>query len=110
MNAKWIFKLRDAIAVELIHRFTPRFSAEVQCSPVGHFLATECILAKARNPAALRTVKYGMTRLYLVGIARIGVEILECLYGIELQKAYAELKYDELFTYCGRLVMRFGSE
>lgn len=33
---------------------------------------------------------------------RIGVEILECLYEIETRKAYAELKYDGLFTYCVR--------
>lgn len=32
----------------------------------------------------------------------IGVEILELLYEIELRKAYAELKYDGLFTYCVR--------
>lgn len=31
---------------------------------------------------------------------RIGVEILECLYEIEFRKAYAELRYDGLFTYC----------
>lgn len=31
---------------------------------------------------------------------RIGVEILECLYEIERRKAYSELKYDGLFTYC----------
>lgn len=31
---------------------------------------------------------------------RIGVEILECLYEIEIRKAYAELKYDGLYTYC----------
>jgi hypothetical protein len=31
---------------------------------------------------------------------RIGIEILECLYEIEKRKAYAELKYDGLYTYC----------
>jgi hypothetical protein len=31
---------------------------------------------------------------------RIGIEILECLYEIEKRKAYAELRYDGLFTYC----------
>lgn len=31
---------------------------------------------------------------------RIGIQILECLYEIERRKAYAELKYDGLFTYC----------
>jgi 5-methylcytosine-specific restriction endonuclease McrA len=31
---------------------------------------------------------------------RIGVEILECLYEIEKRKAYAQLKYDGLFSYC----------
>lgn len=31
---------------------------------------------------------------------RIDVEILECLQEIEKRKAYAELKYDGLFTYC----------
>lgn len=31
---------------------------------------------------------------------RIGVEILECLYEIEMRKSYAELKYDGLFSYC----------
>jgi hypothetical protein len=31
---------------------------------------------------------------------RIGIEILECLYEIECRKAYAELRYDGLFTYC----------
>lgn len=33
---------------------------------------------------------------------RIGVEILELLYEIEARKAYTELKYDGLFTYCVR--------
>jgi hypothetical protein len=33
---------------------------------------------------------------------RIGVEILECLYEIEKRRAYAELKYDGLFSYCVR--------
>ncbi len=33
---------------------------------------------------------------------RIGVEILECLYEIEVNRAYAVLKYDGLFTYCVR--------
>jgi 5-methylcytosine-specific restriction endonuclease McrA len=31
---------------------------------------------------------------------RIGIEILECLYEIEKRKAYAELRYDGLFSYC----------
>lgn len=31
---------------------------------------------------------------------RIGVEILECLYEIERRKAYAELHYDGLYSYC----------
>ena len=31
---------------------------------------------------------------------RIDVEILECLYEIEIRKAYAELRYDGLYTYC----------
>lgn len=31
---------------------------------------------------------------------RIGVEILECLHEIERRRAYAELRYDGLFTYC----------
>lgn len=31
---------------------------------------------------------------------RIGIEILECLYQIELRKAYAELRYEGLYTYC----------
>jgi len=31
---------------------------------------------------------------------RIGVEILELLYEIEKRKAYCELKYDGLYTYC----------
>lgn len=33
---------------------------------------------------------------------RIGVEILECLYEIETRKAYAELRYDGLYSYCVR--------
>lgn len=31
---------------------------------------------------------------------RIGVEILECLHEIEIRKAYAELRYDGLYSYC----------
>lgn len=31
---------------------------------------------------------------------RIGVEILECLAEIDRRKAYAELRYDGLYTYC----------
>jgi len=31
---------------------------------------------------------------------RIGVEILECLHEIDRRSAYAELRYDGLFTYC----------
>lgn len=31
---------------------------------------------------------------------RIGIEILECLNEIERRKAYSELGYDSLFTYC----------
>ena len=31
---------------------------------------------------------------------RIGVAILECLYEIERRRAYAELRYDGLYTYC----------
>lgn len=31
---------------------------------------------------------------------RIGVEILECLWEIERRKAYSELRYDGLFSYC----------
>ena len=33
---------------------------------------------------------------------RIGVAILECLYEIEKRRAYAELKYDGFYTYCGK--------
>jgi 5-methylcytosine-specific restriction endonuclease McrA len=31
---------------------------------------------------------------------RIGIEILECLQEIDRRRAYAELRYDGLFTYC----------
>jgi hypothetical protein len=46
------------------------------------------------------TILFARVKKLVATERRIGIEILECLYEIEKRKAYAELKYDGLYTYC----------
>ncbi len=60
-------------------------------------LKNACYAVKMNHEALFSRIKKLVTEE-----RRIGVEILECLYEIEVRRAYAILKYDGLFTYCVR--------
>jgi hypothetical protein len=50
---------------------------------------------RMNNTALLRR-----TKRLVATERRISVAILDCLYEIEVRRAYAELKYEGLYTYC----------